>query len=209
MSNYQSDMEEKSIDLPAVSTLPETKEGIENIKTQNGEHEATAVVEKTSLDGSTSPASSQHARDVVGVSPHDFKPGWRFIVAFLSLTVVTIMVALDATSLSVALPIMSRTLGGSAIEAFWTGTSFLLTSTVFQPVIGSLSNIFGRKPAIFFSLALFGVGAIIAAVANSYTVVLIGRSIQGIGGGGVITMTEIVVTDMGKLRCLMQAFAYE
>jgi putative Ca2+/H+ antiporter (TMEM165/GDT1 family) len=43
-----------------------------------------------------------------------------------------IQAALDATSLSVALPIIAQKLKGTAIEAFWSGTSFLLTSTVFQ-----------------------------------------------------------------------------
>jgi MFS family permease len=115
-----------------------------------------------------------------------FNPGWRFIVAFLSLTTITLMVALDATSLSVALPIMAKALHGTAIQAFWSGTSFLLTSTVFQPIIGSFSNIFGRKPMLFISLALFGIGVIIAAVAHNFTTVIIGRSIQGVGGGGIM-----------------------
>jgi MFS family permease len=95
---------------------------------------------------------------------------------------------------------MARVLGGSAIEAFWSGTSFLLTSTVFQPVIGSFSHIFGRKPMVFVSLAFFGAGAIVAAVANNFTVILVGRTIQGIGGGGVIVMSEIILTDMVPLR---------
>jgi MFS family permease len=95
---------------------------------------------------------------------------------------------------------MAKVLGGSAIEAFWSGTSFLLTSTVFQPVLGSFSHIFGRKPLIYFSLALFTAGAIIAALANNFTVILVGRSIQGIGGGGIIALTEIVITDMVPLR---------
>lgn len=91
---------------------------------------------------------------------------------------------------------MAKVLKGTAIEAFWSGTSFLLTSTVFQPVLGSFSHIFGRKPLVFFSLALFTAGAIIAALAHDFTVILVGRSIQGIGGGGIICLTEIIVTDM-------------
>lgn len=110
------------------------------------------------------------------------------------------MAALDATSISVALAIMARVLGGTAIEAFWAGTSFLLTSTVFQPVLGSFSHIFGRKPLVLFSLALFTIGAIVAAVAKNFTIILIGRSIQGIGGGGILCLTEIIVTDMVPLR---------
>lgn len=95
---------------------------------------------------------------------------------------------------------MARVLHGSAIEAFWSGTSFLLTSTVFQPVIGSFSHIFGRKPLIYISLALFLAGCIVAALADNFTVILVGRSIQGVGGGGIICLTEIVVTDLVPLR---------
>jgi Major Facilitator Superfamily len=161
---------------------------------------------------STSARASESEKDIPIHSPTsskppsehspdgEFKPGWRFILAFLSLTTITLMVALDATSLSVALPTIARKLGGSAIQAFWSGTSFLLASTVFQPVLGSFSSIFGRKPILFISLAFFGVGAIVAAVAKNFTVILVGRTIQGIGGGGVITLTEVIVTDMVPLR---------
>ena len=58
-----------------------------------------------------------------------FSPGWRFYLAFSSLLVITLMAALDATSLSVAIPKITTALHGSAIEGFWSGTSFLLTST--------------------------------------------------------------------------------
>ncbi|KAJ9648613.1 hypothetical protein H2201_000944 [Coniosporium apollinis] len=129
-----------------------------------------------------------------------FNPGWRFYLAFASLSIISLMAALDATSLSVALPIMAKALKGTAIQAFWSGTSFLLTSTVFLPVLGSFSHVFGRKPIILVSLALFAAGAIIAAVANNFTVLLVGRSVQGIGGGGIICMSEMVVTDLVPLR---------
>lgn len=95
---------------------------------------------------------------------------------------------------------MAKALGGSAIEAFWSGTSFLLTSTVFQPVLGSFSHIFGRKALIYVSLGFFLAGSIIPAVANNFTVILVGRSIQGIGGGGIICLTEMVVVDTVPLR---------
>jgi MFS family permease len=133
-------------------------------------------------------------------TPEAFNPGWRFIAAFLSLCIITLMAALDATSISVALPVMARALNGTAIEAFWAGTSFLLTSTVFQPVIGSFSHIFGRKALIYVSLAFFLAGSIVPAVAHNFTVVLVGRAIQGVGGGGIISLTELVVVDTVPLR---------
>lgn len=95
---------------------------------------------------------------------------------------------------------MARALSGSAIEAFWSGTSFLLTSTVFQPIIGSFSHIFGRKALIYISLAFFLAGSIVAALANSFTVILAGRAVQGTGGGGIICLTEMVVVDTVPLR---------
>ncbi|KAL8714746.1 MAG: hypothetical protein Q9220_001259 [cf. Caloplaca sp. 1 TL-2023] len=136
----------------------------------------------------------------------EWKPSGRLYLAFGTLAVITLMVALDGTSLSVALPIISDKLGGTAIEAFWSGTSFLLCSTILQPSFASFSHIFGRKPMILTGLGFFAVGAIIAAVAKNFTVLLVGRSLQGIGGGGLIALTEIVVTDIVPLRFRGQWF---
>lgn len=91
---------------------------------------------------------------------------------------------------------MARKLHGTAVEAFWAGTSFLLSATVFQPPWASISHIFGRKPALFAAIIIFVAGAIITALANDFTVILVGRTIQGLGGGGVIIMPEIILTDL-------------
>jgi MFS family permease len=53
---------------------------------------------------------------------------------------------------------------------------------------------------IYISLAFFLAGSIIPAVANNFTVVLVGRSIQGVGGGGILSLTELVVVDTVPLR---------
>ncbi|KAL8649797.1 MAG: hypothetical protein Q9210_004187 [Variospora velana] len=129
-----------------------------------------------------------------------WKPSLRLYLAFMTLAVITMVVALDGTSLSVALPVISSQLGGTAIEAFWSGTSFLLCSTIFQPSFASFSHIFGRKPMIMVGLVFFVAGAIVAATSQNFEVLLVGRSLQGIGGGGLIALTEIVVTDLVPLR---------
>ncbi|MCJ1284408.1 hypothetical protein MMC26_003740 [Xylographa opegraphella] len=129
-----------------------------------------------------------------------FNPGWRFYLAFVTLSIITLAAALDATTLSVALPIIAHDINGTAIEVFWAGTSFLLSSTVFQPILAMFSHISGRKPLVLVSLVLFTVGAIVAAVAQNFTVLLVGRSIQGIGGGGITVLSEIIVSDLVPLR---------
>ncbi|EUC32412.1 hypothetical protein COCCADRAFT_98788 [Bipolaris zeicola 26-R-13] len=122
------------------------------------------------------------------------------MAAFGSLCIVVLMVALDATSLAVALPVITKALTGSAVEAFWSGTSFLLASTVFQPILGSFSNVFGRKPLINVSMTLFLVGSIVIAIATNFTVVLVGRTIQGAGGGGILCITALIVVDKIPLK---------
>jgi predicted MFS family arabinose efflux permease len=49
-------------------------------------------------------------------------------------------------------------------------------------------------------LSLFTLGAIIATLANNFTLLLVGRSIQGIGGGGLMALTYVIVIDMVNLR---------
>lgn len=71
---------------------------------------------------------------------------------------------------------------------------------MFQPSFASFSNIFGRKPLVLTAILLFLVGAVVAGVANDFTTMLIGRTIQGIGGGGILALTEIIVTDIIPLR---------
>ncbi len=59
---------------------------------------------------------------------------------------------------------------------------------------------------IIIALVLFMIGAIVAGVANNFATLLVGRSLQGIGGGGLLVLTEIVVTDLVPLRMRGQWF---
>jgi len=95
---------------------------------------------------------------------------------------------------------MAKDLNGGAIEAFWTGTSYLLTSAVFQLPIVALSHIFGRMPLTLFSVITFFAGILIAGLAKNFRVMLVGRTIQGIGGGGIFSLTDVIVTDLVPLR---------
>lgn len=102
---------------------------------------------------------------------------------------------------------ISRSLQGTAAETFWTGTSYLLTSAVFQPVIAGASHCFGRQQQLVRSIALFTYGTTLCAVAHDFTVMLIGRCVQGIGGGGIIAMTQVIFCDMIPLRQQPQYFS--
>ena len=64
----------------------------------------------------------------------------------------------------------------------------------------TLSHGFGRRPIMLIVLTLFAVGAILCGVATNYTVMLVGRTIQGLGGGGLVGLTTVLITDMVPLR---------
>lgn len=66
--------------------------------------------------------------------------------------------------------------------------------------VGSLSNIFGRSQLLFASVSLFTIGTIVCCTAHSIGSMLAGRSIQGVGGGGVIVLAQIIFTDIVPLR---------
>jgi MFS family permease len=99
-------------------------------------------------------------------------------------------------------------LNGSAIESFWAGTSFLLASATFQPFIGALSDIFGRRGLLLGCIFLFALGSLLACLAHEFRLLLAGRTLQGIGGGGIIVLVLVICTDIIPLRQRPQFTSY-
>ncbi|KAL3461855.1 major facilitator superfamily domain-containing protein [Aspergillus heterothallicus] len=132
----------------------------------------------------------------------DWRPKKQDYLVLGSLALVSLVVALDSTILITSLPAISRDLGGTATEAFWAATSYLLTYAVLQPVVASVSDVFGRRSSLFVSVLLFTIGSLIACLAKNFACLLAGRTIQGIGGGGVMVLVLVIATDMIPLRYL-------
>jgi len=82
----------------------------------------------------------------------------------------------------------------------WMASSYLLANAACIPLWGKISDIWGRKPIILFANAVFLVGSLVAGLANSLTMILVGRAIQGVGGGGIIVLNNICVTDLFSVR---------
>lgn len=124
----------------------------------------------------------------------------RFWIAFATLILTAFISALDAVIIAAALPAITKDLGGTSNEAFWSGTAFLLAATITQPLFGTFSEIFGRRINLGAALVWFLVGSILCA-RSTYMGMFIGsRVIQGIGGGGMIALVEVTVTDLTGLN---------
>ncbi|KAK4139266.1 major facilitator superfamily-domain-containing protein [Dichotomopilus funicola] len=92
-------------------------------------------------------------------------------------------------------------------NAAWLTTSYLITSTAFQPLYGRFSDMFGRRICFFISTVTFMVGCFGCSVANSMLVLDIMRGVTGFGGGGLITMATVINSDIipFKQRGMYQA----
>ncbi|OCH88298.1 MFS general substrate transporter [Obba rivulosa] len=80
------------------------------------------------------------------------------------------------------------------------GTSYLLSVCCFTPLYGRLSDILGRRGAMLLALSLFGSGTLLCGLAPSMDALIAARAIAGMGGGGVMTVSSIAVTDLIPLR---------
>ncbi|MBV8279442.1 MAG: MFS transporter, partial [Verrucomicrobia bacterium] len=105
------------------------------------------------------------------------------------------LAALDQTIVAPALPTIGSSLGNAEYLS-WIVTAYLLTATAVTPLYGKLADIRGRRPVIFGAIGIFVVGSIISALAPSMLVLVIGRAIQGIGGGGLGALAMTVIGDV-------------
>ena len=113
----------------------------------------------------------------------------------IGLMLSTALVALDATIIATAVPSIVRDLGGFS-QFPWLFSIYLLTQAVTVPLYGKLADVVGRRPVLFFGIAVFLVGSVLCGVAWSMPTLIIARAVQGIGAGAVLPMTMTVVGDL-------------
>lgn len=82
----------------------------------------------------------------------------------------------------------------------WIATAYFLTMTASQPLYGKLSDVFGRKPCLLFAYTMFGVGSLGCGLTKSMGGLIAARAIQGIGGGGMMIIVTVLLSDFIPLR---------
>ncbi|TPX16139.1 uncharacterized protein E0L32_004134 [Thyridium curvatum] len=123
-----------------------------------------------------------------------------FYLSFIGICFSALVCALDATSLGVAIPSIAEQLGGTTLQSFWASIAYLLCVVTTQPLYTAVSDVFGRKPPLYLAYAFFAAGSLVFALAGNMPAVIAGRVLQGLGGGGMDVLGEIVVADMTTLR---------
>jgi EmrB/QacA subfamily drug resistance transporter len=101
----------------------------------------------------------------------------------LILGIGTLSFVLAQTTVIPALGDLQRELGASASGITWMVTAYLLVASIATPIFGRLGDMFGKERLLATSLALFAVGSVVCAFADSLPVMIVGRGLQGLGGG--------------------------
>ncbi|KAJ3574818.1 hypothetical protein NP233_g1504 [Leucocoprinus birnbaumii] len=107
--------------------------------------------------------------------------------------------ALDQTIVATALPTIVSKLGGGS-QYSWVGTAYMLSAATLSPFYGKVSDIIGRKPILYASIIIFLIGSALCGAAQSMTWLIVARAVQGIGGGGIIQMANITLSDIVSLQ---------
>ncbi|OUM63035.1 hypothetical protein PIROE2DRAFT_10503 [Piromyces sp. E2] len=119
----------------------------------------------------------------------------KFHLVIMSLIISLIISSLDISIVATALPTISNQFH-SKDNYTWVITAYMLSKTSFQPI----ADIFGRRPVMIVVLILFvGTSAICGAATNTEMLIVF-RGIQGIGGGSIMAMTNIIISDIVPLR---------
>jgi EmrB/QacA subfamily drug resistance transporter len=118
----------------------------------------------------------------------------EILTVFAGLMAGMSLASLDGTAVNTAIATMVADLGGLSAYA-WIGTAYLLTSTISNALFGKLSDIYGRRPLFQAAIVTFIIGSIGCAVAQSMSVLVISRGVQGIGGGGLMSMAFVIIGD--------------
>ena len=106
-----------------------------------------------------------------------------------------LLAALDQTIVSTALKSIVEDFDGLT-HYTWVVTAYLLTSTASTPLYGKISDLYGRRPVFQFAIITFLIGSFAAGAATSMEQLIAFRAVQGLGAGGLMSLTFVIIGDI-------------
>jgi EmrB/QacA subfamily drug resistance transporter len=117
------------------------------------------------------------------------------LLAMLGIALVNMLVALDQTVVSTALPSILSELQGFQYYA-WMASAYLLASVVTVPIFGRLGDYFGRKPFVVAAVITFTAASVLCGIAPSMLTLVLARGLQGVGGGMMVGTAFASIPDL-------------
>ncbi|KAI0894508.1 major facilitator superfamily domain-containing protein [Annulohypoxylon nitens] len=131
--------------------------------------------------------------------PPAFKASFRVYAIIVGLGITNLLAALENTVVTIAAPVIlsDLQLGDNYI---WITNALFLSSTAAQPLLGQLCNVFGRRYVMLSVIAIFVLGSGICGGATTGGMLIAGRAVQGVGSGGIVMASSIIISDLVPLR---------
>jgi EmrB/QacA subfamily drug resistance transporter len=117
-----------------------------------------------------------------------------FLAIFPSIMLPMFLAAIDQTIVATALPAIAAQLG-DVERVSWVVVSYLVAATIAAPVYGRLGDVLGRRRLLFVALAIFMVASALCVVAPTILALTAARVLQGLGGGGLMTLSQALVGE--------------
>lgn len=127
--------------------------------------------------------------------------GRALALVFFGLLLAMFISSLSETIASTALPTIVGDLNGVEIMQ-WVSTAYILSSTLVMPVYGKLGDLIGRKRLLMAALALYAAGKMICGLSVNMGMLISGRLVSGLGGGGLIILSQATLSDVAPPRKL-------
>jgi EmrB/QacA subfamily drug resistance transporter len=119
----------------------------------------------------------------------------RIWIIFSALIAGMLLASLDQTIVSTAMPTIVGELGGVEHQT-WITTAYLLATTIVMPIYGKFGDVLGRRNLFLFAIALFTAASVGCAFATDFWGFVIFRAIQGLGGGGLMILSQAIIADI-------------
>jgi MFS family permease len=164
--------------------------------------EAVAAADPASPPAAPFPAAAAAVHDDPKPLTHGEK---RLIVMSMMLPV--FLGSVDQSILASALPTIGRVFG-DVNELPWVITSYLIAATALTPLYGKFADIHGRRASLLIALVVYMTGAFISASATSMLMLICGRVVQGMGGGGMVSSAQMVLGDIASPKERAKYYTY-
>jgi EmrB/QacA subfamily drug resistance transporter len=119
----------------------------------------------------------------------------EFLNLFFAVFLPMFMAAVDQTLLATATPAIAGSLGNLR-DSSWIAVSYLLSSAVIVPMYGRLGDLRGKRTMLLVALGVFAVGSLACSLAQSMPQLVAARVLQGLGGGGLMTLSQALVGEL-------------
>lgn len=123
----------------------------------------------------------------------------QLLFMFIGLMTAMLLAALYQTVFATALPTIVGELDG-VDQMLWVTTAYILAATITMPIYGKLGDLYGRKGLLITAIVLFMVGSVVGGIAQGMPELLVGRVIQGLGGGGLMILSQAIIADVVPAR---------